>query len=152
MSITNDWRKKLDEFRKGGEAAEVLAERLPLDIPWEVKPDYAPPILEWTACDETPQSFASRVRKVAQHLDVEPFIHTESYGGTPTLRANWYPICEGVTCTVTVESYNSKCKFDPRKPYRAAQYAEPHPECKAMLEELREEVSDILEGVTVCTK
>ncbi len=152
MSITNDWRNQLAKYHENGEALEVLAETLPPDIPWVIKPDYIYPMLEWSVKDETPQAFAARVRRVAGHMKSDAHISSEVYGDSPTLTARWYGP-DGISeWAIVVEGRRTSCRTDPRTSYRPARQVEPHPECKAMLEGLREEVADILEGVTPCTK
>ena len=71
-----------------------------------------------------------------------PTISTETYSEHPTLTATWYND-KGSFLRLAAE--HSTCRIDPRTPHISYRSPDPHPECKAMLDGLRDEVEELLE-------
>lgn len=143
-----EWRERLERQHKDGCLLERVAEDL--DLPFEVRPTW--PALDWVVWGDTLHGFMGRVRQVAAKLGPPDKMTKDGdeYSvllDRPDLEAQWdvasphHP--EGHKVRIHVRALAPKdCKIDPRVSPAEAVRPKLHPECKAALEELAEELRD----------
>jgi hypothetical protein len=148
-----EWRKlAADAYAMDVAAYEVLermARKLEIDdLPFTLSPRIWCPVLTWSECGQTLQEFATRVLTVKARIGPPKSVSTTRWMAAvdkpPDLIAKWsvevnddlkFKEIAIIVCTMAP----SGCKIDPRiqpVPASNAIYAELHPECKHVLEDL----------------
>ena len=137
------WRNRLTKYQAAGERMEAIAEKH-LQIPFEVRPDWMPPALDWCAFGLTLQVFCARVAQVAEAFGPPDKTNAEHWGGSyddsaPDLIAKWKRGNGDEQFEIAVRTFSPKgCKIDPRTRYVKGEETTIHAECKAVLEGLLE--------------
>jgi hypothetical protein len=148
-----EWRKKVaEERRRDDEAYEYLdamSRRLEIDdLPFRLEPRHWEPNLHWMEIGRTLQQFAEMVKTVKARVGPPISVATTRWMAAvdkpPDLIARWeVPTLDQTPhkkLVIMVSTMSPQgCKIDPRiTPIAASEaiYAELHPECKHVLEEL----------------